>query len=284
MIETGTPDEIEVEMIRDDGTTCWTLLRGEARRGTDDSVVAIQGIVQDIDKRKTAELALQQERDFSKNTVAALPGIFYLLGEHGQLMRWNETLREVSGYSAAELTRMPVLDFFKESDKSLVAERMQQVFSEGHSSVEASFVAKDRTQTPYLFSGKLLMFEGKPCVVGLGIDITKLKQAEEKLRDSEASIACCSMNQPMRTCFQTKKASWTAIPLRWRCSDTQSKPIFSPCIRQNCHLRTNPMARLLGQDPSNRLQSHFGIARIVLSGFIGARTARFFRPKCACRH
>ena len=39
---------------------------------------------------------------------------------------------------------MSVLNFFKESDKSLVAERMQQVFSVGHSMVEASFLGKDQ--------------------------------------------------------------------------------------------------------------------------------------------
>jgi PAS domain-containing protein len=91
--------------------------------------------------------------DFTEGIVEGMPGIFFLINEHGELLRWNEALRNQSGYSAEELTRMSVLDFFKESDKSLVAERIQQVFSVGHSTVEASFVAKDQTQTSYLFSG-----------------------------------------------------------------------------------------------------------------------------------
>jgi two-component system sensor histidine kinase/response regulator len=122
----------------------------------------------------------------SDDIVEGVPGIFYLINKHGKLVRWNEAFRNQSGYSAEELSRMAVLDFFEESDKSFIAERMQQVFSVGHSTAEAFFVAKDRKQTPYLFSGKLLIFEGKPCIVGLGVDLTERKRAEEKLRDSES--------------------------------------------------------------------------------------------------
>jgi PAS domain S-box-containing protein len=126
------------------------------------------------------------QKDFSKSIVEGLPGIFYLINEHGQLVRWNQSFRDLSGYSAEELSRMSVLDLFNEPDKSLIAERMQQVFSTGEAVAEASFVAKDQTATPYLFSGKRLVFEGKPCLVGLGIDVTERKRADALLKDSES--------------------------------------------------------------------------------------------------
>jgi PAS domain S-box-containing protein len=47
-------------------------------------------------------------------------------------------------------------------------------------------MAKDQTETPYLFSGRRLVVEGKPCLVGLGVNLTERKRAEEKLRDSES--------------------------------------------------------------------------------------------------
>jgi two-component system, sensor histidine kinase and response regulator len=139
-----------------------------------------------LDKRRPAEPSVQQEKDFNQAVADSLPGLFYLINEYGQLVRWNETFREVSGYSAEELTHMSVLGFFKEPDKSLVAERMQQVFSTGGAVVEASFIAKDQTETPYLFSGKRLVVDGKLCLVGLGVNLTERKRAEEKLRDSES--------------------------------------------------------------------------------------------------
>jgi len=72
-----------------------------------------------------------------------------------------------------------------DKDRSVVAESMRQVFSAGENSVEASLVAKNRTETPYLFHGKRLTFEGKLCLVGLGIDISERQRAEKLLLDSE---------------------------------------------------------------------------------------------------
>jgi PAS domain S-box-containing protein len=141
---------------------------------------------QALDQGKRPAPNGQHEKDFNQAIADSLPGLFYLINEHGQLVRWNETFREVSGYSAEELTRKSVLDFFKEPDKSLVAERMQQVFSTGGAVVEASFIAKDQNETPYLFSGKRLVFDEKLCLVGLGVNLTESKQAAQKLRDSES--------------------------------------------------------------------------------------------------
>jgi PAS domain S-box-containing protein len=181
VIQTGLPEELELEIIRDDGTTCWVMMLAEARRGPDGSVVAVRGTLQDIDKRKRAELAVQEEKDFNQIVVDSLPGLFYFIDEHGRLLRTNQNFEDLSGYSSEEISRMSFLDFFKETDKRLVAERMQQVFSEGKAVVEASFVGKDQTETPYLFHGKRFTFQGKPCLVGAGIDITKRKRTEEAL-------------------------------------------------------------------------------------------------------
>ena len=181
MIQGGLPAELELEIIRDDGTTCWVKMLAEARRGPDDSVVAVRGTLQDIDKRKRAELAVQQEKDLNQLIVDSLPGLFYVIDEQGRILRANQNLEELSGYTADQISRMSVLDFFNEPDKSLVAERMQEAFLTGKAAVEASFVAKDQTETPYLLHGKRLMFEGKQCLVGFGIDITKRKRAEEGL-------------------------------------------------------------------------------------------------------
>jgi PAS domain S-box-containing protein len=133
-----------------------------------------------------ATCAIQQEKNFTQAVIDSLPGLFYVIDEHGHMLRENKGLDDVSGYSAEEISRMSVLDFFKEPDKSLVAERMRQVFSAGQAMVDASFIAKDQTETPYLFSGKRLVFEGQPCLVGLGVDLSERKRAEEKLRDSES--------------------------------------------------------------------------------------------------
>ena len=57
-LHTGTPYELDLEMIRTDGTQRWVRGRGEARRDAAGRIVGLRGTVQDIAERKLAEEAL----------------------------------------------------------------------------------------------------------------------------------------------------------------------------------------------------------------------------------
>ncbi|MBU2622823.1 MAG: PAS domain S-box protein [Proteobacteria bacterium] len=139
----------------------------------------------DITDRKRAEDAVMQERDFTQATIDSLPGLFYLFDEQGKFLRWNKNLEELSGYSTQEIVRMSPLDFFDELDKKSIEEAIQKVFLTGQVSVESHFLSRDQTRTPCFFTGKLFMFEKKPCVIGMSIDITERKLAEKALMESE---------------------------------------------------------------------------------------------------
>jgi formate hydrogenlyase transcriptional activator len=55
----GTPYELELEMIRDDGSLLWTNARGEVLRDENGEIIKLRGTLQDITDRKRAESALQ---------------------------------------------------------------------------------------------------------------------------------------------------------------------------------------------------------------------------------
>ena len=103
VIETGTQHEIEVEMLCDDGTTCWTTLRGEALRGPDGLVAAIQGIVQDIDKRKRAEEAQHKSAEEFRAAFEDAPFGMCLSSLDNQFLRVNQAFCQLLGYSKEEL-------------------------------------------------------------------------------------------------------------------------------------------------------------------------------------
>jgi two-component system cell cycle sensor histidine kinase/response regulator CckA len=135
----------------------------------------------DITERKRAEEAILWERNFSRAAMESMPDLFYMFTAQGRYLRWNKNLNVVSGHTDEEIARMTPLDLILESDRDLVNTRIREVFSTGEGSVEAHVVFKDGTPKPYFFTGRLLQFEGEPCLVGIGVDITERKRAEALL-------------------------------------------------------------------------------------------------------
>jgi len=134
---------------------------------------------------KQAEAVALSEKHFSDTMIESMPGILYFYNQQGRFLRWNRNMESVSGYSGEEIARMHPLDFFPEADKPVLKEKIMEVFEKGASFVKASFLAKNGSATLYFFTGKRLNYNGEPCLVGMGIDITEHKQAEDRLAESE---------------------------------------------------------------------------------------------------
>jgi len=148
-------------------------------------IVGVSKIVRDITERKNAEAIAQSEQHFASGLIEAMPGIFYFYDEAGRFLRWNRNFEKVSGYCAAEIAQMHPLDFFHADEKPLLEQRIAEVFEKGEASIEASLVAKDGRATPHFFTGKRLVLEGAPRLIGVGVDIAERKRAENGLKKSE---------------------------------------------------------------------------------------------------
>jgi len=135
--------------------------------------------------RLRAERTLRSEKLFSDTMIESMPGILYFYDSAGRFLRWNRNFEFVSGYSTEEIARMHPLDFFRGDDRLRVEQRIAEVFATGESSLEAAFVAKDGTTTPYFFTGRRVAYECGSCLVGMGIDISDRRRAESRLMESE---------------------------------------------------------------------------------------------------
>jgi PAS domain S-box-containing protein len=152
---------------------------------TTDLAFALANLVSEEERRKAEALAVS-ERRFSDTMIESMPGILYFYDMEGRFLRWNRNFERVSGYTGKQLAGMQPLDFFAPEDKPELEKRIGEVFTLGESSTEAPFLAKDGYKTPYFFTGRSVEFEGRPCLVGVGIDISERKRAEEALHASEA--------------------------------------------------------------------------------------------------
>ena len=156
----------------------------------------LHSIIMDITDRKQAEFVLQEEQSLSNSILNSLPGIVYIFDENGKFLRWNKNFEKASGYSYEEITERHPSDFFAGDEKELVLKRIQDVFIKGEANVEAYFISKKGKGTPHFFTGAKIEIKGKPMLIGMGMDITERKQAEEALRKSEQLFRVAFDNAP----------------------------------------------------------------------------------------
>lgn len=200
VIEFVHPDEREfiskhvLEIVKNEKTSTWIE---ERLLKTDGSIInveviytpttfngkpSLQVIVHNITERKLAEEAIKREMDFSQGSLDSLPGFFYLFDNQGKFLRWNKNFENATGYSAEEIATLSLLNLFDEPDKTSIAKKIQETFQIGEASIEAVLVSKDKIKTATFFTGKRFQFDGMECLVGMGIDISARKHAEESLQ------------------------------------------------------------------------------------------------------
>jgi len=183
--------------IRQDGAVCGTLnvYASEARAFQAKEVALLDEVAADLSfaldnltreaDRAKAQAAAEDERLFSAAMIESMPGIVYFYDHTGRFLRWNRNFEVVSGYSGAEISAMHPLDFFADEERPLIASRIGDVLARGESWVEADIVSKGGARTPYYFTGRRVSWEGIPCLVGMGIDLSEKRRSESALRASE---------------------------------------------------------------------------------------------------
>ena len=183
----------EEKFVRADGSVEW--VRWEVRPWHT-RLGEVGGIIifsENVTPRMLAEEALRRERDFSDKLIDSLPGVVYLYDSSMRFLRWNRRLEEVLGYSAEEVAVMNPLQFFDAGSRELVRSRIDEVFEKGCSSVEAEFISKDGSATPYYLTGLRTEINGQSCLLGVGMDISERKSLEKELlvlnRELEARVA-----------------------------------------------------------------------------------------------
>jgi PAS domain S-box-containing protein len=139
----------------------------------------------DITERKIAEDQVLKEKELSESIINSLPGIFYLFDNTGKYLRWNKNHETMPGYTTEEMQTMYPLNFFDEDEKEFIKERIEKVFKEGYAEAEANFMGKNGQKTPYYFNGIAIEYEGRPCLMGVAFDVTRLKKIEQELREAE---------------------------------------------------------------------------------------------------
>ena len=181
------PSRYAFRLISKDGSTWWIELSVAAIDW--DGRPATLNFLTDINERKRADDSLREEQQFSKLILDSLPGIFYLYTyPENRMVRWNKQHETLLGYTAEEIKGKLGTDLHLPEYKDAVLKAIDEVMEKGQSSVESTLLAKDGRLIPFYFTGVRFESPGRLYFMGIGIDISERKVAEETLLKKTAEL------------------------------------------------------------------------------------------------
>ncbi len=142
-----------------------------------------------------AETQAENERRFSATMIEATPGVLYVFDDHGTFLRWNRNLEIITGRSGEEIARLQPLELIAPQDREAVQASIREVFTHGDSSIEAHLLTREGEALPFFFNGRRVEFDGGPCLIGMGLDLSAHRaeaqarqRIEEELRELNQNL------------------------------------------------------------------------------------------------
>jgi PAS domain S-box-containing protein len=172
----------EYRFIKADGSFVEVSDKGFVIRNAEGNPVRMLGGMTDIDERKRSEAILQRYRLLSENAR----DIVWILRPNGQIVEVNQAAVNAYGYSREELLKMNIADLREQSTRFYLAEDLKKA-KEG-TNFETVHTRKDGTTFPVEVNANSADFGGERLVMSIVRDITERKQAEEKLRQTQARL------------------------------------------------------------------------------------------------
>lgn len=161
----------------------WFELKIEPIKG-ENGVTGIACSMRNISERKKAEEVIKKEKELSDSIINSLPGIFYMSDTTPKLLRWNKALEIFSGYSTEELGKIEPISLFAPEDHAALKQEMEKAYKEGFGKAEIQLVNKNGERVPFYFTGVGIEYDGKPAMLGTGINISDRKKADAELNKS----------------------------------------------------------------------------------------------------
>jgi len=143
----------------------------------------IANILAHVLQRKSILQKISIEKEWSEAILEGMPQLTYVMNIEGRLVRWNKNYQDLTGYSAEELPNKTPRDFLSDEHNKKVMEELQKIMEDGlERSVEYDIITKSGKIIPsYYGSGKLVKIGGESYFVGQTVDISEIKQAQEKI-------------------------------------------------------------------------------------------------------
>jgi diguanylate cyclase (GGDEF)-like protein/PAS domain S-box-containing protein len=179
----GEDAELEMVILRTDGTQRTLHSRVRAIRGADGQLVRIEGISQDVTEQRAADRARRAAEQRFEVAFDRAPNGMFLSDHEGRFLRLNDALTGLTGYSRDELLEQGPLGVVHPDDVAQVVEAMTAM-GDGDIRLEHRLCHRDGHDVWVSVSATLVRDQhGKPLhVLGQMQDVTERREYEARLR------------------------------------------------------------------------------------------------------
>ena len=270
ILRSGTSYELDLEVVRSDGTKRWVLSRGEAERDAKGQVVRLRGTAEDITERKAAEETLRATREWLELAV-----------ESSGIGLWDWDLRTNTAYYSPSWRRL--LGYSEQDFAGTWAEWIEILHPDDRERVDAALKRQlDNPGTPYevelrlrhkdgthrwMLSRANLLVDARGQLyrmLGSHTDITERKHAEEAV-SRLAAIVESSDDVIIGMSLDGTITSWNAAAERiygYTAAEALGRSIYLLVPPE----RTAEMAHILDHVGRGEHIQHFETVRVSKDG------------------
>lgn len=137
----------------------------------------------EIEARTEAEKNLLSEKETLEAVFDSLPGRAFVADSTGKLVRWNKFFYEVGGWDQETLIGSFFIDHIAEEDQQKASAQLSRLFTgentTGKIVSECMTITRNGSKIPMLCAATLRTLDGEQRVIGIGVDISSQKEAEQ---------------------------------------------------------------------------------------------------------
>ncbi len=184
--------QVNYQIRKADNTIGFVLEQGVGIIDEKGEVLALEGYVADITELKTAEKALKESEAYMRTVFEAANNVSFITSgmdkNDGTILSFSRGAELIFGYKAEEIIGQSIAILHEEGyekEVPLIKESINQ--GKQHKSREITLVRKSGEKFPAILSvHPLIDDEGQQFgLLGVSVDITQLKRAENALKESE---------------------------------------------------------------------------------------------------
>ena len=191
-LESGKPHDVMCRIRGADDRYRWFEVRGEPLRASDGTVLSWYGVLIDIDDRRRAEEALRESEYNLRQIIDTVPGLIWSTRPDGEPTHVSQGLLDYSGMQFEDFKHVGWKAFVHPDDFPEAAKAYYRAIQSGTSYQGVVRLRRANGEFRWHHARCEPLRDRQGRIIhwyGLSVDIDEGKQAEDRLRHSEAYLA-----------------------------------------------------------------------------------------------